>query len=176
MQSTIHSSAVSAAKRDLVETSLATGGFTRFTDALTAAGLVKELRGPGPFTLFAPTDEAFEKLPPEQLEALMNDKRQLGKVLHYHVLRGRLFCSDLPNGKAKTLEGTMVSIGATDDGLTIEQANVTRRDIVSSNGVIHAIDKVMFPGAKAANHEAAKAESAWSGKRRLVPAARAWQP
>ncbi len=161
--------AARAAPRDLVETARAAGDFMTFSSALTASGLVDELKGPGPFTLFAPTDEAFRKLPPEEVEALMRDRARLGAMINRHVLRGRLYSTDLTHGDATTVDGTSIHIGATDDGFTIDHANVIRKDIFTSNGVIHAIDAVIIPGRIEPKTRNDTQESAWSGKRRIPP-------
>jgi uncharacterized surface protein with fasciclin (FAS1) repeats len=158
---------LSGGRRDLVDTSIAAGDLGKLADALSAAGLVAELRGPGPYTLFAPTDGAFGKLPPGELEALMADKPRLSAILHHHLLRGRLLTTDLPHGNVRTLEGSSVQIGATDEGPTVGRANITRCNILSSNGVIHAIDTVMMPGPAPAKPD--EPESPWSGRRRMPP-------
>ena len=157
---------------DLVDTAQAAGNFGAFFKALKTAGLVDILKGPGPFTLFAPTDEAFTKLGSDTMEALLEDKKRLAAVLQYHVLRGTLNTWDLPRGRAKTLEGHLVNIAATDDGLTIDLANITEPNIASRNGVIHAIDTVMIPGAYQPAREAAAHDSPWNGTRKTAPTTR----
>lgn len=156
------------AKRDLIDTIMAAGEFSTFSYALSVAGLVDELKGAGPFTVFAPTDEAFKKLPPEEVEALLRDTPRLRTVLNHHVLRGKLHSWDLTHGTARTVEGTSLTIGATDEGFTVDYANVTKMNSPSSNGVFHAVDTVMIPGRVPARSEAADKESAWSGKRRFT--------
>lgn len=155
-------------KRDLVDTALSSGEFNTFSYALSAAGMVDTLKGPDSFTVFAPTDEAFRKLPPDEVELLMQDKKQLCAVLGHHMLRGTLHSWDLTHGDARTLEGTKLRIGATDDGFTVDHANVTKKDIPSSNGVIHAIDALIIPGREAAHAKPDAQESPWSGRRRLT--------
>ncbi len=156
--------------RDIVETALAAGNLTTFSNALKAAGLVDAFKGPGTYTVFAPTDAAFSKLPVDMVEGLMKDKKRLAKVLNFHVLRGKLNSWDLPAGNAKTVEGNAVRIGSTDESITVDDANVTHKDIHTSNGVIHAIDTVMMPGEHAQEKMMVQQESAWAGKRRVVPA------
>ena len=161
-------------KRDLIDTALSLGEFNTFTYALNAAGLTEGLKGSDPFTVFAPTDEAFKKLPPEEVEALLNDKERLTAVLNRHMLRGSLHSWDLTHGDARTMEGSKIRIGATDDGFTVDHANVTQKDIDASNGVIHAIDALIIPGREAARtHAADTQESPWSGRRRLTRPQRA---
>lgn len=152
--------------KNIVETALAAGNFSTFSNAIAAAGLTETFKGPGPYTMFAPTDEAFAKLAPETVEALMKDKKKVSTLVHQHVLRGTLHSWDLPHGKATTLEGSFVRIGATDEGLTIDQANVMKKDLRASNGVIHAIDAVIMPGFDADKTKGDGMQTAWAGKRR----------
>jgi uncharacterized surface protein with fasciclin (FAS1) repeats len=134
-----------AAEKDIVETAVAAGNFTTLAKALTAAGLVDTLKGDGPFTVFAPTDEAFAKLPAGTLEALLQDKAKLTKILTYHVVPGKVMASDVVKLKeAKTVEGDEISINAS-NGVTVDNARVVKTDIVASNGVIHVIDSVLMP-------------------------------
>lgn len=138
--------AVSDAKSmDIVETAVAAGSFNTLTKALTAAGMVSELKKPGPFTVFAPTDKAFDALPAGTVEALLADVPKLRKVLLYHVVSGKVMAADVVKlDSAKTLQGQSVSI-QTKGGVKIEGANVVKADIAASNGVIHVIDKVILP-------------------------------
>src|SRR3954451_19229957 len=136
---------VSAA--DLVDTAVA-GHFNTLVAAVKAAGLVDTLKGPGPFTVFAPTDEAFAKLPPGTLENLLKpeNKDKLRKILTYHVVAGRVTAADVVKlHSAKTLEGGSLSIHAGDGGVMVGSAHVTKTDIAASNGVIHIIDRVLLP-------------------------------
>jgi uncharacterized surface protein with fasciclin (FAS1) repeats len=138
-------SKVSAA--DLVDTAAA-GHFNTLVAAVKAAGLVDAMKGPGPFTVFAPTDEAFAKLPAGTLENLLKpeNKDALRKILTYHVVAGRVTAKDVVNlDSAKTLEGGSLSIHAGDSGVVVNNAHVTRTDIAASNGVIHVIDTVLLP-------------------------------
>ena len=140
----------SVAKADyIVETVVAAGSFNTLVTAVKAAGLVDTLKGAGPFTVFAPTDEAFAKLPGGTVENLLKpeNKRQLVAILSYHVVPGKVMSSKDLLGKktmAKTVEGTQISIDAT-DGVRVNNAKVVKADIEASNGVIHVIDTVMIP-------------------------------
>jgi len=139
----------SMAKQDIVETAKGAGNFATLVKALDQAGLVATLQGEGPFTVFAPTDEAFKKLPPGTVEDLLKpeNKAKLTSILTYHVLPGKVMAGDI-KGKAlqaDTVEGTKLSIDAT-DGVMVGAAKVTKADIQASNGVIHVIDTVLIPG------------------------------
>jgi uncharacterized surface protein with fasciclin (FAS1) repeats len=134
-----------AAEKDIVDTAVGAGQFNTLATALEAAGLVDTLKGPGPFTVFAPTDEAFAKIPKAQLDALLRDKARLTKVLTYHVVPGKVMASDVVKlQQAKTVEGSAVKIDAK-DGVKVDKAKVTKTDIAASNGVIHVIDTVLMP-------------------------------
>ena len=130
--------------KDVVDTAVAAGNFKTLATALQAAGLVDTLKGKGPFTVFAPTDEAFAKVPKEQLDALLKDKAALTKVLTYHVVPGKVMAKDVKAGKVKTVQGSELTV-ATTGGVMVDGAKVTATDIVASNGVIHVIDSVMLP-------------------------------
>jgi uncharacterized surface protein with fasciclin (FAS1) repeats len=132
-------------RKDIVTTAVEAGSFTTLAQALTAAGLVETLKGPGPFTVFAPTDEAFAKLPAGTLEALLADKARLTRVLTYHVVPGTVMAADVVKlSNAKTVQGQSVKI-STRDGVKVDNANVVKTDIVATNGVIHVIDAVILP-------------------------------
>lgn len=132
-------------KKDIVDTAVAAGDFNTLANALTAAGLVDTLKGPGPFTVFAPTDEAFAKIPKADLDALLKDKARLTKVLTYHVVPGKVTAAEVVKLKeAKTVEGQSVKIDAS-NGVKVNDARVTKTDIEASNGVIHVIDSVILP-------------------------------
>jgi uncharacterized surface protein with fasciclin (FAS1) repeats len=138
-----------AAAADLVETAVSNGSFKTLTAALQAAGLVETLKGKGPYTVFAPTDEAFKKLPAGTVENLLEpeNKAQLAKVLTYHVVAGNVMSGDL-KGKmtnAKTVEGSPVRIDASGNTVKVNDAVVTQADVNASNGVIHVIDSVIMP-------------------------------
>ncbi len=131
--------------KDIVDTAVAAGNFKTLAAALQAAGLIDTLKGKGPFTVFAPTDEAFAKIPKADLDALIADKAKLTKVLTYHVVGGKVMASDVVKLKdAKTVEGQMVMINSS-NGVTINNAKVIKADIATSNGVIHVIDTVLLP-------------------------------
>ena len=139
------SSAATAA--DIVDTAIA-GKFNTLVAAVKAAGLVDTLKGPGPFTVFAPTDEAFAKLPEGALEDLLKpeNKAKLQSVLTYHVVPGKVMSRDAVKlNSAKTAQGSSIKIKAMDNGLMVNDAHVVKADIAASNGVIHVIDKVILP-------------------------------
>ena len=134
---------------DIVDTAVAAGSFNTLATALKAAGLIDTLKGKGPFTVFAPTDDAFKKLPAGTLEKLLADKAQLTKVLTYHVVAGKVMAADVVKLKeAKTVEGSMVKISVANVAVKVNDANVVKTDIGASNGVIHVIDSVILPPAK----------------------------
>ncbi len=133
-----------AQARDIVDTAVAAGNFKTLATALQAAGLVETLKGKGPFTVFAPTDEAFAKVPKEQLDALLKDKAKLTAVLTYHVVPGKVLAKDVKAGKVKTVQGGELTVSTT-GGVKVDSANVVKTDIVASNGVIHVIDSVVLP-------------------------------
>jgi uncharacterized surface protein with fasciclin (FAS1) repeats len=130
--------------KDIVDTAVAAGSFKTLATALQAAGLVDTLKGKGPFTVFAPTDAAFAKIPKADLDALLKDKAKLTAVLTYHVVPGAVTAKDVKAGSGKTVQGGMLTIGTT-GGVTVNNAKVVQADIVASNGVIHVIDTVVLP-------------------------------
>ncbi|MCA3241584.1 MAG: fasciclin domain-containing protein [Rubrivivax sp.] len=130
--------------KDIVDTAVAAGSFKTLATALQAAGLVDTLKGKGPFTVFAPTDAAFAKIPKADLDALLKDKAKLTAVLTYHVVPGAVMAKDVKAGSVKTVQGGMLTIGTT-GGVTVNNAKVVQADIVASNGVIHVIDTVVLP-------------------------------
>ncbi len=133
------------APKDIVDTAVAAGNFKTLATALQAAGLVDTLKGSGPFTVFAPTDEAFSKLPAGTLDALLKDKAKLASILTYHVVSGKVMAADVVKLKtAKTVQGSNVTID-TAKGVKVDGANVVKTDIACSNGVIHVIDAVILP-------------------------------
>ncbi|MDJ0758917.1 MAG: fasciclin domain-containing protein [Woeseiaceae bacterium] len=135
-------------KKDIVDTAVSAGQFETLAAALTAAGLIDTLKGDGPFTVFAPTDEAFAKLPEGTVENLLKpeNKDQLIAVLTYHVVPGKVMAADVVKlDAATTVNGADVTIAANDAGVTIDAANVIKTDIKTSNGVIHVIDSVILP-------------------------------
>ena len=140
-----------AAPKDIVDTAVAAGSFTTLVAAVQAAGLVDALKGEGPFTVFAPTDEAFAALPKETLDALLADPEALAKILTYHVLAGKVMAADVTDGlSAPTLAGPAVAFKIVDGKPMINDANIVGTDVVASNGVIHVIDKVILPPAEEA--------------------------
>jgi uncharacterized surface protein with fasciclin (FAS1) repeats len=142
---TVTSSTASAA--DIVDTAVA-ANFNTLVAALKAAGLVDTLKGPGPFTVFAPTDEAFAKLPPGTLESLLKpeNKAKLQSILTYHVVLGKVMAQDVVKlHSARTVEGQDITIKSMNGRVMVDNAGVTKTDIVVSNGVIHVIDSVLLP-------------------------------
>ncbi len=134
-----------AAPKDVVDTAVAAGDFKTLAQALQAAGLVETLKGKGPFTVFAPTDAAFAKLPAGALDALLADKAKLTAVLTYHVVPGKVMAADVVKLKeAKTVQGQSVRIDAS-SGVKVDGATVVKADVGASNGVIHVIDTVLMP-------------------------------
>jgi uncharacterized surface protein with fasciclin (FAS1) repeats len=137
-----------AADKDIVGTAVAAGQFKTLAAALTAAGLVDTLKGPGPFTVFAPTDAAFAKLPAGTLDTLLKpeSKAKLTAILTYHVVAGKVMAADVVKLKeAKTVNGAMVAVKVDGGNVMINNAKVTTADIEASNGVIHVIDTVLLP-------------------------------
>jgi uncharacterized surface protein with fasciclin (FAS1) repeats len=136
--------ALGAQAKDIVDTAVAAGQFKTLATALQAAGLVDTLKGPGPFTVFAPTDAAFAKIPKAQLDALLADKAKLTAVLTYHVVPGKVMAKDVKAGKVKTVQGKELTV-ATAGGVMVDNAKVVQTDIAADNGVIHVIDTVVMP-------------------------------
>jgi uncharacterized surface protein with fasciclin (FAS1) repeats len=130
---------------DIVDVAVGAGSFSTLVAAVKAAGLVETLKGEGPFTVFAPTDEAFAKIDKAALDALLADKEKLTAVLTYHVVPGKVVAADVAKiDSAKTVQGGTISID-TSDGVKVDGANVVKTDVVASNGVIHVIDTVILP-------------------------------
>ena len=148
-QAAADSAAAAAAPvvQDIVATAVAAGTFNTLATALTAAGLVETLQGPGPFTVLAPTDEAFAKIPAADLEKLLANKEELTKVLTYHVIAGNVPSSTVVTlADAATVEGRKITIAVVDGKVVINgTSTVTATDIAASNGVIHVIDTVLLP-------------------------------
>ena len=131
--------------KDIVDTAVAAGNFTTLATALKAAGLIDTLKGPGPFTVFAPTDEAFAKLPAGTVEALLKDKAKLTSILTYHVVAGKVSAKQVMKmSSAKTVNGQSIAI-THEKGVKVNDANVIKADVPASNGVIHVIDTVILP-------------------------------
>ncbi|MGI9166045.1 MAG: fasciclin domain-containing protein [Pyrinomonadaceae bacterium] len=142
-------SAITARSADIVDTAVAAGSFTTLAKALEAAGLIDALKADGPFTVFAPTDAAFAKLPAGTIASLLKpeNKEQLKAILLYHVVSGKVTATDVMklNGKSvKTLQGGMFKV-STKHGVRVDKASVTQTDIDASNGIIHVIDTVLMP-------------------------------
>jgi len=138
------SSAASAAGT-IVEVAAGNGSFNTLVAAVKAAGLVETLSGKGPFTVFAPTDAAFAKLPPGTVDALLKDPPKLKAVLTYHVVPGAVMAKDVKTGMVKTVNGQSLNVVANASGVTVDGAKVTATDVAASNGVIHVIDTVVLP-------------------------------
>ncbi len=132
--------------RDIIETAAAAGSFNTLAAAIEAAGLTETLKGEGPFTVFAPTDEAFAKLPEGTVDALLKDKARLTAILTYHVVPGRVNSEEVAGlSSTKTVNGADLAIKVQDGKVMVGQATVTQTDIAASNGVIHVIDQVLLP-------------------------------
>ena len=130
---------------DIVDTAVAAGSFKTLVTAVKAAGLVNTLKSKGPFTVFAPNDEAFAKLPKSTVDDLLKDIPKLKAVLTYHVVSGKVMSADVAKmNRAKTVQGQEVKIDVS-NGVRINDAKVIKADIVTDNGVIHVIDKVLMP-------------------------------
>ncbi|NMG22970.1 fasciclin domain-containing protein [Brasilonema bromeliae] len=131
---------------DLVETAINAGNFNTLVKAVEAAELVEILKSPGSYTVFAPTDDAFNNLPPGTLDSLLQDIPKLKKILMYHVAYGDVRSDDLIQiDHAETLEGSIVAIDSADGKVKVNDANVLKTDIITDNGVIHVIDAVLMP-------------------------------
>ena len=138
-------SAFAMGEKDIVDTAAEAGTFTTLLTAAEAAGLVDTLKGDGPFTVFAPTDEAFAALPEGTVESLLADPEALAAILTYHVVPGEVMSGDLSNGMtATTVNGADITI-MTEGGVMVNDANVITADVDASNGVIHVIDSVILP-------------------------------
>ena len=140
-----------AQPKDIVQTAVAAGSFTTLAKALAAAGLVDTLKGPGPFTVFAPTDEAFAKLPAGTLETLLKpeNKAKLARILTYHVVSGKVMAADVVKVKsAKAVSGVTITVTTQGSTVMVDNAKVVKTDIPASNGVIHVIDTVILPKAE----------------------------
>lgn len=136
------------ADQDIVDTAMAAGSFKTLVKALQAADLVQTLKGAGPFTVFAPTDQAFAKLPAGTLETLLKpeNKAKLQRILKAHVVAGKVMAADVvKTSSAKAVSGDMLTIASRDGGVTVDGAKVVKTDIAATNGVIHVIDTVILP-------------------------------
>ena len=137
--------ATSVSAADIVDTAVSAGQFNTLVQAVKAAGLVDTLKGDGPFTVFAPTDAAFAKLPAGTIEALLNDKQKLTQILTYHVVPGKVTAAQVKPGDVKTVQGQSLRVRADGGTVMVNNARVTKTDIMASNGVIHVIDTVVLP-------------------------------
>ena len=133
--------------QDIVAVASGAGSFNTLVAAVKAAGLVETLQGTGPFTVFAPTDEAFAKLPKGTVEDLLKpeNKAKLVAILTYHVVAGKVMAADVKTMKAKTVNGQSLDVKVSDSGVTVDNAKVVKTDVAASNGVIHVIDTVVLP-------------------------------
>jgi uncharacterized surface protein with fasciclin (FAS1) repeats len=139
------STARAAPSKNIVETAFAAGNFTTLIAGIKAAGLTDTLTGRTPFTVFAPTDEAFKKLPSGAWDALLKDTAKLKAVLSYHVITGHMLARDLKSGEVMTVQGTPLTAVVSGSDVQVNSAHVRQRDITASNGVIHVIDAVIMP-------------------------------
>jgi uncharacterized surface protein with fasciclin (FAS1) repeats len=133
-----------AQAKDIVDTAVSAGTFKTLVAAVQAAGLVDTLKGKGPFTVFAPSDEAFAKLPAGTVEALLKDKAKLASILTYHVVAGKVMAKDVKAGQVKTVNGQSFTV-KTEGGVMVDGAKVVATDVAADNGVIHVIDSVIMP-------------------------------
>ena len=131
--------------KDIVETAVAAGSFNTLAAALEAGGLIEKLKSAGPFSGFAPTDEAFAKIPKDQLNALLADQKKLTAVLTYHVVPGKAVAADVKSGPLKTVQGQTLKVDVSSMGVQVDNAKVIKADVMASNGVIHVIDTVLMP-------------------------------
>lgn len=130
----------------IVDIAVNAGSFKTLVQAVQAAGLVETLSGPGPFTVFAPTDEAFAKIPAETLQAVLADKEKLTAILTYHVVPGKLMAADVVNSTSlQTVQGQSITVRAEGGSVMVDDARVIQTDIEADNGVIHVIDTVIMP-------------------------------
>ena len=136
---------IPAIAANIVDTATAAGSFKIFVAALKAAGFTESLKNSGPYTVFAPTDEAFSKLPAGTWEALSKDKVKLAQVLAYHIIPGKILITEVKPGKVKTTQGGMLTLTSDNGKVTVNDANITQSDVTADNGVIHAIDTVVLP-------------------------------
>jgi uncharacterized surface protein with fasciclin (FAS1) repeats len=134
-----------APTKNIVNTMIAAGHFTTFANAVKAAGLNDELAGKGPFTVFAPTDEAFKKLPAGGYDSLLKDVGKLKAILNYHVVSGYFTARDLKSGDVMTLQGSPLTATVSSSDVRVNGARVTKADIATTNGIVHAIDAVILP-------------------------------
>ena len=137
--------AVGAQAADLIDTAIAAGNLKTFVAAVKASGFTESLRGTGPYTVFAPSDEAFSHLPPGTWEALVKDKARLAQVITYHVIPGKTLVADVKPGMTKTVQGAMLHLKSDNGMVTVDDATVTQSDMLADNGVLHTINAVALP-------------------------------
>lgn len=137
--------ASTSAPVSIADTTARTPSLSTLNKLIGDAGLTDTLRGAGPYTVFAPTDEAFKAVPAKTLESLSKDKEQLKAVLMYHVVPGKVVAADIKSGKTKTAQGADVVVAKAGGFVTVEEALVTQADVPASNGVVHVIDRVLIP-------------------------------
>ena len=131
--------------KNIVDTAIDAGKFTAFAAGIKAAGLTDALSAKGPFTVFAPTDEAFAKLPPGAWDGLLHDSAKLKAVLNYHVVSGHFIAREVKSGEVMTLQGSPLTAARAFGDVSVNGARITQRDLVATNGIIHAIDAVILP-------------------------------
>lgn len=141
----LSSAALNAMAADLVETASTSVGIKTFVSALKTTGFDDSLKTGGPYTVFAPADSAFDKLPPETKKDLLNDKKKLEQVLAYHVIPGTVRVAEVKPGKVQTIQGSSITLTSDNGKVTVDQANVTESDVAADNGIIHVIDTVVMP-------------------------------
>jgi uncharacterized surface protein with fasciclin (FAS1) repeats len=134
-----------APSKNIVEAAIAAGNFSKFMSTVKTAGLTDTLTGKGPFTVFAPADEAFEKLPAGALNALIKDTAKLKAVLSYHIIKGHVLVKDVKSGEVTTLQGSPLIASVSPTGVEVNGVRVIQADIIATNGVIHMIDAVIMP-------------------------------
>lgn len=130
---------------DLIEAASTSATFKTFLVAARASGMTEKLKTDGPYTIFAPSDSAFKKLPPDTLDSLMKDKEKLASVLAHHVIPGKIMVAEVKPGPIRTMQGDVVTLKSDNGKVTVDNANVTQSDLVADNGVIHEIDTVILP-------------------------------
>lgn len=130
---------------DLVETASTSGSFKTFLAAAKAAGITDTLKKSGPYTIFAPGDGAFNKLPPGTVNSLLKDKAKLAEILSHHIIPGKVMVADVKPGKITTMQGDLLTLTSDNGKVTVDNANVIQSDLMADNGVIHEIDTVVLP-------------------------------
>jgi uncharacterized surface protein with fasciclin (FAS1) repeats len=134
-----------AAAADIVETATTGTTFKTFLTAIKASGMTDTLKHDGPYTVFAPSDEAFAKLPPGTMEALIKDRKKLAQLLAHHIVPGKILVAQIKPGKVEALDGEALTLASDNGKVTVDEANVTQSDVQADNGVIHEVDTVIMP-------------------------------